>query len=735
MNVSQDYPGGAEFFDIYSPELSSLYSQVFWTGFEPVALPKEIVSRFDGKGMSIVGFELDQVRELEGGGEERVPINVAYNHHFESHMVGKKSKIEKLKVSGPDDPRLSHMMHGYPEPWKGEAWVVTDLAPENDIPTSQSFGGANGGEVRKSFHGYPPGMAQIIDSPTAFQITPMQIDTWNRDHMNISGGPFVPGPQPRNSLAPQGPDALYSGLLECPVTTRVRKDVAGDYSLKMEESCTAAIQGAEECFAAAAKMGAQNSTTDSGSNDKLPSGCSLTVDENGETSIYFNKAASTVQCGKSTEAAKKIWTGMASSLITISVSLDQTTSTATITMGGPNGKWFGAGFNATAMKDAPWAIIVDGTGKVTERQLADQSPGKELPSSVTVVKSTLEGETRTVVMTRPFKGEIFSFDPNQPELPFINAVGTGPQLAYHHAKTVSSLLLLRVDSPTCICAEDPLPFGSYKAGTLTYNPTNQTGDVGVGSVGFNNRCAPQPRVDLLAYKNPTCDVRTYVGGQLSCHHMWSLLDADQTIPWPDQPLKYRLKFRFWFQEYIPASSGGDQASHASIVRGAGFDIGAGPAGAGAEFDVPKCAEGVVGCSRAPDGTWIYTTHGLMKGGAGKLVAAHMHCHAPTCLSMSMTNNKTGEVICREVPIYGGTGKIDLKSYDEPGFIAVPPCLFGDAKSGPSSRPSSRPIRLAFVRFSWPSTSKPVGEILHEPVRRAAKLISSRSLPVLELLPR
>ena len=33
---------------------------------------------------------------------------------------------------------------------------------------------------------------------------------------------FVPGPQPKNALAPtKGPDAVYSGLLECPLTTRV----------------------------------------------------------------------------------------------------------------------------------------------------------------------------------------------------------------------------------------------------------------------------------------------------------------------------------------------------------------------------------------------------------------------------------------------------------------------------------------------------------------------------------
>ncbi len=50
------------------------------------------------------------------------------------------------------------------------------------------------------------------------------------------------------------------------------------------------------------------------------------------------------------------------------------------------------------------------------------------------------------------------------------------------------------------------PPGQYKSGaTISYVPTNQSIDTGAGAVGFNNRCAPQPRGDLLAFKNPTCD--------------------------------------------------------------------------------------------------------------------------------------------------------------------------------------------------------------------------------------
>jgi hypothetical protein len=40
----------------------------------------------------------------------------------------------------------------------------------------------------------------------------------------------------------------------------------------------------------------------------------------------------------------------------------------------------------------------------------------------------------------------------------------------------------------------------------------------------------------------------------------------------------------------------------------------------------------------------------------------------SCISMKMMYNDTGEVICEERPIYGGTGKIDEKRFDEIGYI-------------------------------------------------------------------
>ena len=226
-----DYPGGAvDYFDLHSPTISSTYAEVFWTMLDPVPLPDEIVKKYKGKGMAIIGFETDQVRRTPDG-DVPLPINVAYNHHFESTLTGSKSVLERVELGGPDDPRRRHHS-GHGSPLADHAWVVRELAPGIEVGgQTQDFGGANGGEYRKSFHGYAPGYAQVIESPTTWHITPMQIDTFNRDEMDLEGQrPFAPGPLPSSALSPgsahvpatSASDVLYSGLLECPVTTRIR---------------------------------------------------------------------------------------------------------------------------------------------------------------------------------------------------------------------------------------------------------------------------------------------------------------------------------------------------------------------------------------------------------------------------------------------------------------------------------------------------------------------------------
>jgi hypothetical protein len=270
-------------------------------------------------------------------------------------------------------------------------------------PTSRNFNTANGGEHRKSFKGMPPGAAYIVQSPHLFQLEAMQIDTWNREKM--IGAKFFPGPLPRNSLAPA--DAEYSGLLECPMTTRIQKVLAGAYSVQLAGVCADAITSLEECRAALSQLTSPSSPINitKVTSAALPAGCSAALQ--GSTVVgFFNKdaASPTVDCGHNSTARRS---GSSSTLVDLKVELDTTDATITIT--GPATVWFGVGFNATSMADRPWTVVVDGYGHVTERHLAFHDPGTSLPPSVQVVSNTIEGGKRTVVLSRPLKGGVFSF--------------------------------------------------------------------------------------------------------------------------------------------------------------------------------------------------------------------------------------------------------------------------------------------------------------------------------------
>ena len=65
----------AEWFDVYSPEIKTLYGQVFWTMMEGTPLPPRIVRRFKNKTMAVVGYECNQIGQMANGSEYAIPIN------------------------------------------------------------------------------------------------------------------------------------------------------------------------------------------------------------------------------------------------------------------------------------------------------------------------------------------------------------------------------------------------------------------------------------------------------------------------------------------------------------------------------------------------------------------------------------------------------------------------------------------------------------------------------------
>jgi hypothetical protein len=141
----------------------------------------------------------------------------------------------------------------------------------------------------------------------------------------------------------------------------------------------------------------------------------------------------------------------------------------------------------------------------------------------------------------------------------------------------------------------------------------------------------------------------------------------------------------------------DAPKHIEIMR---HDWGIGADGDKAEYDVPQCAAGTPSseCVHTITGTWVPIPKPRTPTNESyHLVAAHAHCHAPTCMKIEMWNNDTGELICRQEPIYGQAmggmhpGDDNRSStlgpvFSEPGYIATPPCLWGSQEDGLEAPP-------------------------------------------------
>ena len=215
------------------------------------------------------------------------------------------------------------------------------------------------------------------------------------------------------------------------------------------------IDSEEACKAAVEATGAKINQLTTVSDTSLPTGCILQPSKKraglkilGSSvsgpvyNVKFNKASQqTPSCGNSSSVAL---TGTVT-MNEITVGLEHNTATIIITLTGPSNVWYGVGFDAGAMKDLPYAIIVDGNGQVTERKLGDHSPGTKLSDSIKIVSNTVVDNIRTVIVSRPIKGaskDHYSFQTIPGDLPLISAVGSSIQLSYHKSKTGSTLTLL-----------------------------------------------------------------------------------------------------------------------------------------------------------------------------------------------------------------------------------------------------------------------------------------------------
>lgn len=168
-----------------------------------------------------------------------------------------------------------------------------------------------------------------------------------------------------------------------------------------------------------------------------------------------------------------------------------------------------------------------------------------------------------------------------------------------------------------------------------------------------------------------------------------------------------MKFRFWFQEYTNV---GGKASHSDLPR-----IYYQTEAHAGEYDIPPAfalpGHPTVGypnwpvgtptpgttctgtCPDGPDCECVHTIHFHWHVSNMRLLYAGGHCHAPSCISIELYRNDTGKLLCRQLPKYG-EGTFPVDKYDEAGYLALPPCLWGSKEEGleePEWLPANTPL--------------------------------------------
>ena len=166
-------------------------------------------------------------------------------------------------------------------------------------------------------------------------------------------------------------------------------------------------------------------------------------------------------------------------------------------------------------------------------------------------------------------------------------------------------------------------------------------------------------------------IQTYQGGLSCCHHGPSLLDTNQDIPWPDEYLEYRFKFRFYFfKRYTPGTRNAAPASHKHLtrvywatvrpLRGNTTFHKYAPLNASRSMRVHMISSKFsVRVKRFGRMTWM-----IKKGHQTHLCRSSLPCSLMS-LSMELYNADTGELLCHVEPIHGLSGEL----YDETGFLS------------------------------------------------------------------
>ena len=385
---SKQWSFRGSFFEVRTAEMETRYSEVFWTSLPDVPLPADVVAKFKDKNIVVSGFEVDVKRmNNKTGVEESVPVYESYNHHYGPSLVSSYAEMVLDEFGQPTGPDHGH----------GKSIlfrVKPGVTPPPDAKLVENFVHGTGNEHRQIYHGTSAGFGQLIYSPASFSMVAMQINT------NFNGSGIPGGPLPQFSREHAPPDAKWNPLFECPCTSRILKQL-GSLSSQIGGSCAKLPIAAADCFAGAAQAFGEATLTKnvSVSSAALSAGCTVArvAEGSDDLAVTWNQnLKSMVPCSGGGSGTVTSAAAHTKDLVDMRVEVDAIAALVTITLAGPSAVWFGVGFNASAMQDEPYAIIVEATdsephisGTVSERKLADHAPGTALPPSIKLISSSV----------------------------------------------------------------------------------------------------------------------------------------------------------------------------------------------------------------------------------------------------------------------------------------------------------------------------------------------------------
>jgi len=159
--------------------------------------------------------------------------------------------------------------------------------------------------------------------------------------------------------------------------------------------------------------------------------------------------------------------------ISVAFMFDYDAGEVTITMQGPSDQWFGVGFGASSM-DGTYAIINEGNNDISERKLGDHNSGSSLTNSFSTESYNVNGDIRTVVVTRDITGSdgdyyTFSTYAADDTLSLIWGTTAGAEtLEQHSSKGTGSVTFIETTDPSS--DECTLSVTGDGSTTTTYEP-------------------------------------------------------------------------------------------------------------------------------------------------------------------------------------------------------------------------------------------------------------------------